>query len=579
MKVDRDYQVEDVEAVFKAWDSGYRAVLGVAATGLGKTRIMTSVVVRVQPKRTIFLAHRIELIYQARLAFLERGIDCDIEQGELAANTSLFGSAPVVLAMVQTLNSGEIDTKRMKRFNPLEFDYLLYDESHMSVAKGNKAIVDYFLKGNPNLKVLGVTATPNRTDMEALGQIFEVTAFEQDILWGVDNGWLVLPKQRTIHSGALDFSHIKTTAGDLNSAELAAVMEAEGPSQKIKQTVLEEMFGLPENELLKHPVEDWGKLLMAAGEPKRTIVFTVSVKQADILAGIFNRVIPGIANFLHGGTPSHDREHMLKEFQFGKSAIMVNCDVLSVGYDNPYVEIVAMGAPTKSLLKYTQRIGRSTRPLPGIVDGWSNKEERLAAIAASAKPFSTIIDFAGNAGRHKLTGLVDILGGNITDELRTLVVKRLETEKTAMQIKEVIAEEAEKLRLEIERKRLEKEAERARLLAKVQYSSTVVSPFDAFDMSPPRQQAMETRQLSEGQLKMLINQKIDPTTLTYAAGAKLAQEIIVRMRKGLASMPQCETIRRYYPEVNVRDLSRKRASAILDRLAQNKWKKVDIKDI
>lgn len=572
----RDYQLADIDAIFRQWDGGIRSTLGVAATGLGKTFIMASVVKRIQPKRTIFLAHRIELIYQARLAFLEQDIECEIEQGALAASTNLFTRAPVVLAVVQTLNSGAIDNKRMKRFDPMDFDYMLYDEGHLSVAKGNKSIVDYFLNGNPSLKALIVTATPKRTNGEALGQVCQSEAFNQDILWGIDNGWLVEPRQQIVHCGALDFSHIKTTAGDLNSAELAAVMEAEGPAQKIKQATLEAMFDMEENELLKHPPNQWGKELMARRDPRRTIIFTVRVEQAEQLSGIMNRVIPGIANFVHGKTPNHDREHMLKAFKGGDTPCMVNVDVLSTGYDNPFVEIVVMGAPTKSLLKYTQRLGRVTRALPGIVDGWNSKDERLAAIAASAKPFARILDIGGNSGSHKMTRLVDVLGGTITDELKAKVNERIKAEKTPMQIKEVVAEEAEKLRQEVEQRRLAKEAERARLLAKVQYSSTNVSPFDAFDISPPREQGVVDKKLSDGEIKMLVGQRIDPTKLSYAAGKKMFTEVMRRMRSGLASMPQCALIRQHYPELDVKNLQRKRASEILDKLAANKWKRVEL---
>lgn len=575
---DRPYQIEAVDSVFRDWER-MRSTVVVLPTGTGKNRVMAMIAERLQPRRCILLAHRSELIFQSRLAMLERGIECEIEMGELTASTNLFNRAAVVAATVQTLGSGEIDKKRMLRFDPMDFDALLYDEFHHAPAVGNKAIVDYFLKGNPNLKVCGLTATPKRADSKALGMVAESVAIQRDIRWGVDEGWLVEPRQRMIHCGAIDFSHIRTTAGDLNGADLAAVMEAEEPCQKVKQATLEAMFGLEENELLQHPPETWGTVLMARGEPKRTIVFTVTVKQAEQLCSIMNRVIPGIANFVHGKTPDYERDHMLASFKAGTTPCMINCDVLTEGYDNPFVELVVIAKPTKSLAKYIQFIGRETRVLPGTIDGLETALERIQAILRSAKPFATVLDFHGNAGKHKIKTLLDVLGGLMDDDLRAKVEYRLKQEKTAMQIKEVVAEEAEKLRLEIEQKRLAKEAERARLLAKVQYSSTVVSPFDAFDMSPPRESAATTRQLSDGQIKMLVGQKIDPTTLTYAAGAKLAQEIIVRMRKGLASMPQCETIRRYYPEVNVRDLSRKRASAILDRLAQNKWNKVDIKDI
>lgn len=571
---DRPYQIEARDSVLSEWNK-VRSTAVILPTGTGKNRVMAMIAEALLPRRCILLAHRSELIFQSRLAMLERGIECEIEMGELVASTSLFGRASVVLATVQTLSSGEIDKKRMKRFDPMDFDALLYDEFHHAPAAGNKAIVDYFLNGNPNLKVAGLTATPRRLDMKALGIIAQSVAIERDILWGWQDGWLVEPRQQMVHCGELDFSHIRTTAGDLNSAELANVMEAEGPCQKLKQATLEAMFGLEQNELLNHPPEEWGKRLMMGREPKRTIVFTASVKQAEQLTSIMNRVIPGIANFVHGGTPAYDRDHMLRSFKDGSLPCMVNCDVLTEGFDNPAVELIVLGRPTKSLGKYIQWIGRGTRPLPGVVDGWDTKEERIAAVNASQKQFCTILDFHGNAGHHKLTRLVDVLGGVMTDELRKKVVERMEREKTAMQVKEIVEEEAEKLRREIEDKRLAKEAQRARLIAKVKYSSTDVNPFDRHDISPPRE-TDSTRRLSEGQLKMLINQRIDPTKLSHADAARMAKDIAIRFRKKLASLPQCSALTKFYPELDTKTLTRKRASAILDALKMNHWKKIDI---
>jgi superfamily II DNA or RNA helicase len=571
---DRSYQTEAVDSVFSQWESGVRSTAVILPTGSGKSRVMSMIAERLLPKRCILLAHRSELIYQARLAFLARGIDCDIEKAELRASVNLFTQAPVVLAMVQTLGSGGIDKKRMKSLDPMQFDALLYDEFHHAAADGNKAIVDYFLNGNPNLKVAGFTACPKRADDLALGVVCESVAYNKDIEWGVDEGWLVEPRQLMVHCGSLDFSHIHTTAGDLNSTELAAVMEQEEPCQKIKQAVLESAFDVEQGELIKYHPSEWGKILLERREPRRSIVFTTSVKQAEILSGIFNRVLPGISNFVHGKTKDYDREHMLKSFKDGGTAIMVNCDVLTEGYDNPYAEIIALGRPTKSLGKYIQWIGRGTRPIPGVIDSCETKEERKLAIANSVKPYCTILDLHANAGRHKLVKLVDVLGGVISDDVRTRVVERITKEKTAMQIKEVVEEEAERLRQEIEAKRLAKEAERARLLAKVEYSTTQVNPFDKFDTAPSRVQAQKS--LSNDQLKMLISQKQYRPGMSYAEGSSIFREIMRRMRGKLASLPQCERIHRIYPEVDTSTLTRARASKILDATAASNWKRVDI---
>ena len=81
------------------------------------------------------------------------------------------------------------------------------------------------------------------------------------------------------------------------------------------------------------------------------------------------------------------------------------------GFDAPNVRVVAIGRPTKSRALYLQMLGRGTRALPGVVDGLSGPQERLEAIKASDKPYSTVIDFVGQSGRHKLVCATDFMVG------------------------------------------------------------------------------------------------------------------------------------------------------------------------
>jgi superfamily II DNA or RNA helicase len=574
----RDYQEAAVEAIFEEWKE-VRSTLGVAATGLGKTFIMTESVKR-SGQRAIMLAHRSELIFQARRAFMSRGIECEIEKAEMAASTSLFNQAPVVLATVQTLGSGEPDKKRMQRFNPMDFGLLLYDESHHSVSKGNKAIVDYFMNGNPALKVLGVTATPDRADEAALGQIFESVAFEYDILFGVDNGWLIEPEQQFVSLGSLDFSHMRTTAGDLNGADLAAAMEAEENVQGVVQPTLEAVFRMAPNSLMDIPHEHWGERLCASSDPRRTIVFTASVAQAEMLSNIFNRVIPNVSKWVCGKTSDIERRETFASFDDGRTAILVNCGVTTEGYDNPAVEIIVVARPTKSRSLYAQMIGRGTRPLPGIVDGLDTKEQRIEAIRRSDKPAMLVMDFVGNSGRHKLITTADILGGKASDEALEAAVERVKKEKTKMTMREVIEEEEERIKTEAERRRAMEEARKQKLVAKVQYSATKINPFSVFELSPIRERGWDSeKSLSEKQRGILMKQGIDPATLSYSQGKQLLNEMFRRWSSKLATMKQCNQIKRFYPEVDVKNLSMKRASAIMDALAKNRWKRVDISAI
>jgi superfamily II DNA or RNA helicase len=159
----RDYQLEAVNSVFGHWQEN-AATLIVAATGCGKTVLMCEIIRRVFPRRVMILAHREELIYQARDKVQRfAGVNADIEMGELRANedAGLFGKPRVVVSTIQTQTAGGDGMGRMGRFDPWEFEFLIVDEAHHATADSYRRVLDYY-RQNENLRVLGVTATTRR---------------------------------------------------------------------------------------------------------------------------------------------------------------------------------------------------------------------------------------------------------------------------------------------------------------------------------------------------------------------------------------------------------------------------------
>lgn len=570
----RDYQAEDVLAILEELKKS-RATLYVAATGLGKTVVMSELVLRTLPLRVLLLAHRTELMTQARDSFQRRGIGADLEKAELVASTHELTREPVVIASVQTMLSGGDDCKRMKRFNPLDFGLLLYDESHHSIAEGNKSIVDYFLNGNPDLKCVGVTATPDRADEQALGQIFQSVAAKRDILFGIENGWLVEIEQMFVPVGGLDFSHVRTTAGDLNGGELAKVMEAESNIQGIVHPTLEALFTLPLHALDKIPPPEWGTFLSAStGNRRKAIVFTASVKQAEMLSNIFNRVIPGLSDWVCGKTSDEDRLKTFKKFKSGQTSVLVNVGVTTEGFDDPNVDLIVMARPTKSRALYAQMAGRGTRTLTGLVDSIGTKSERIKAIANSSKPSCLIMDFVGNSGRHKLMSLTDILGGKFGDEAKERALKRAKETNEPVRIMELMADEEEKIKQEKEQRRLAEEARKAKLVARVDYSTTAVNPFDRFQVryQPPSRWERENGHfLSEKQRGILQRNGVNPDDISVSCGRKMIAAIF--------NQPATEgqkkvLIKHGYPV----DCTKREASAIIDSLAKNGWRRNEATD-
>lgn len=569
----RDYQAEDAEKIFEEFKTVH-STLYVAATGLGKTRVMVEVAERTLPARTLFLAHRGELITQAVGAFERAGMHCEIEKAEMVASTNLFTRSDVVVASVQTMLSGNEDWTRMKRFNPRDFGLLLYDESHHSVSPGNKKIVDYFTSGNDNLRVLGVTATPDRADEEALGQIFQTVANERDILWGIENGWLVDIDQQMVNVGTLDFSDVRTVAGDLNGADLAAVMEAESNVQSVVMATIEAMFSMPPNALLKVPVRDWPEACKSFGSetPRRTIAFASSVRHAEMMSDILNRVKPGLSSWICGETSKTDRPQIMAAFDSGEIPSICNVGVLTEGYDCPAVELIVNAAPTKSRCRYSQRVGRGTRTLPGVLDGLETADERKAAIAASGKPRCIVIDFAGDSGRHKLMTSADILGGKVSDAAIERAVKKAKEEGAPVRMSELLDKSEEEIQAELlERKRAD-EARKARLVAKARYTTTSINPFDVFQLQPVRERGWDSgKQLSEKQRAVLLKAGINPDSMPFAQARALLNETFRRWQSKLCSYKQARLLQKHGYET--KELTMKDATQLIDRLAANGWKR------
>lgn len=541
----RPYQRSAVAAVLDAWKE-VRSTLIVIPTAGGKTITFADIIRRCFPARALVLAHREELIFQARDKIKAvTGLPVEIEMADYRASMGegLFAMPQVVVSTVQTQTAGGDGGGRMGKFDPNDFGLLIIDEAHHAIAATYKRVIQYYMQ-NPRLKVLGVTATPDRADEEALGQVFESVAYDYEILDAIRDGWLVPIEQQMVHIEGLDFSAMRTTAGDLNGADLAAVMEAEKPLHGVAHASLE-----------------------LAGS-RRTLVFAASVRQAEQLAEIFNRHRPGCAAWVCGKTPKEERRAILADFAEGRTQFVCNVGVLTEGFDDPGVELVVMGRPTKSRSLYAQMCGRALRPLPGVVDEADDApEHRCAAIAASAKPSCLIVDFVGNAGRHKLITTADILGGNVSDEVVDRAALKARQSGQARRMDELL-EEAELERIEEQRRQqLEEAARRAKLVAKAQYRTQSVNPFDVFHMRPVAERGWDRgRRLSDKQRGLIAKHypDLNPDEIPYTQAKQLIGELFRRWDGNLCTYKQARILAKH--GYDTRNMTMAEASAALDKL-------------
>ena len=538
----RPYQVEAVEKTDAAWADN-RALVGIAATGLGKTVIFANVIAR-QTGRTMVIAHREELIFQAERSIRAiTGIEPDIEMAEMrSAEGQLAGKSPVVISTVQTQTSGS-NGGRMSRFDPDEFDLLVVDEVHHATAATYRRMIDHY-RTNPNIKVLGVTATPDRADEEALGQLFDDVAWEYDIRFGISEGWLVPIVQNMVHVEGLDLSQVRTTAGDLNGADLARIMEYERNLHEIAAPTLD-----------------------ITKDGRKTLVFAASLAHAERLTEILNRHRPDSARWVHGGTPKLDRRKMLEDYGRRKFQYLVNVGVATEGFDDPGIEVVVQARPTKSRALYAQMIGRGTRPLPGIVDqqhdGLFVGQDRHAAITASRKPQLEVIDFVGNSGRHKLVTTADVLGGNHSEEVIALAKEKAATKPRNMM--QALDEAEAALRAGREQALKAEAARRAKLTVQASYRKSVVNPFDVFGITPLRERGWDKeKQPSRKMLDVLERQGIATENLTFSQAKQLVGQVFARWTGHRCSYKQAKILA---ARGMATDMTRDEAKAAIDGIA------------
>ena len=205
----RPYQLRALQALRAAWKAGKRRVLMVAPTGAGKTWIAGEAI-RMTVERggkVLAIAHRGELLGQLSDRLTAARVFHGVMMGRHPLHAPL---APVQVASVDTLRSRGI---------PFQPTLLVIDEAHRTQAKTYREIIQWC---GPDVFILGLTATPQRTDGQGLGDTYEVmivVATPQEL---VDAGFLVAPR---LHApGVPDMVGAKKAGGDYTGADSAARM-------------------------------------------------------------------------------------------------------------------------------------------------------------------------------------------------------------------------------------------------------------------------------------------------------------------------------------------------------------------
>lgn len=286
------------------------SALCVMATGLGKTVVIAKIADEWPNGNVLCLAHRIELLDQmADTLASELGYRPTVEQGMRGTDPeAMFASGHVVVGSIQSM----ITQKRLKKFREHPFGLIIIDEAHRATSASYVKLVDRIRQLDPNCKVLGVTATPNRTDGTALGLIFRSVAFDMGINQGIDAGWLVQIRQKFAVVEDLDLSKVPCTRNefgemDFKQADLQALLSQEGPLHAMSRPVLD---------------------LTTDGE--QGIIFTASVSHAHLWAAVLNHYRSGCAAAIDGTMPKGEgqpRTETVKRFKDGDIQFLLNFNI------------------------------------------------------------------------------------------------------------------------------------------------------------------------------------------------------------------------------------------------------------
>ena len=441
----RDYQHEGVAGIYEQL-AIHEGTVGVAATGLGKTVILAELL-RTWPRdrgRILVLEPTVELVDQThRTLSRHLGENVGIEQGTRSdrARGRLWQSRAVV-SSVQTISR----LGRLRGWDPKEVGLIVCDEGHHAPAKTWRRVMGYFAENKELRKVL-LTATPQRGDEVGLRTIAPSVAFNYPLRWGIEEGWLVLPKVRYLRVHGVEFERLKTANGDYGQESIAqAFGGGSGPDDEAQAEANRKL----------HEVA--APIVELAGN-RQGLVFCATKRHAEALAEVMRGNYRAQVAVITEDTSREERNEQLARFRRGELQWLTGVAALAEGFDAPTASVVVVCRPTKSIGLRTQMVGRITRPLEGIVDMWPTAAERRAAIAASAKPFGLVIDCVGMDSIGAAQSGLDVLGEGLPIDIRAEVLAELAASEAEFDPLAVLADIEERQRAAEERRAQAKEQE------------------------------------------------------------------------------------------------------------------------
>lgn len=347
-------QSEAITKLHKLRNMNQRKALAVAATGTGKTYLAVfDAALQVHPKKLLFVVHREDILRKAKESFdsVVPTQDKNYKSGFFTGNKKEKDSS-YLFATIDTIS------RHFMEFNKDEFDYIVIDEAHHAAAESYQKIINYF---EPKF-LLGLTATPERTDGQDIFKIFDYQiatnvrlrdSLEKDLIcpfhyFGIKD------------VDGIDYQSLKHKPDEDGYLDEVALM-----LMKSKRT-----------KYIIEKINFYG----FDGEKAKCLGFCSTVNHAQFMAEEFNKHFGnGTAIALSGSDSISFRQEKILELERDdtKLSYIFTVDIFNEGIDIQKVNLVLMLRPTQSSIIYTQQLGRGLR---------KNDD----------KEFLTVLDFIGN---------------------------------------------------------------------------------------------------------------------------------------------------------------------------------------
>lgn len=384
----RPYQLEAVAKVL--FTLGYLEKCGLyLATGTGKTEVAVELIKQWKGS-VLFIAPRRELVRQTAARLRGHGVDCGIE---MAGDRS---DENVTVACYASLRSKD----RFKKFLKI-VTLVIVDEAHINYSEASLEMLKAFRSFGA--KVVAMTATPpSKTgDEYILADHYGEPAFVYSYPDAVNDGWLVPCKVHLCVLEHLDLSKFKASFGDFDQKRLDRLMK------------------------MRENVAGVGRMIEQYWDGKKSVVFATSIAHAEAIRDdLVSRNIH--ASIVHSQMDSEEQQFHLDDYMSGRSDIIINVGILTMGWDCPGVQKLFIARCTASTSLYIQMLGRATRVLTGVLDGYEDADDRKKAIARSDKPFMEVYDITDSSRNNSVQSAFDVLYPDVDAEVKRIVQRRTE---------------------------------------------------------------------------------------------------------------------------------------------------------